>query len=120
MKNFKTKSLFFDNVRLTEIILKDGRSFKGYLHRQRFDPDIFEHSYIKLMQYDTMQYDTLFYIKDIESAITEGERISVTEIAAPHDLVESMRRDWKGGKEGKMEIPLFLMVEEEYRLPSEH
>ncbi len=98
-------------MHLTEIILKDGRKFEGFIDEQRLDPDIFEHSYIKLLD------DNLFYIKDIISATTKKDRVSSTKIGDV-DEIENMRKFWKEYMEGKVDgIPL---VEEEYRLPPEH
>ena len=98
-------------MHLTEIILKDGRKFSGYIERTAFDPDTFEHSYIKLFK-----YYKIFYICDIKSAITESDRIGLNEVS-DINKIEVMRQQWEEYKKGKIhEIPL---VEEKYRLPSE-
>ena len=97
-------------MHLTEIILKDGRRFEGIIDKQRLDPDVFDHSYIKLNE-------NLFYIKDITSATTKEDRISSTEISDV-DEIESMRELWEEYKKGRAHgIPL---VEEEHKLSPGH
>ena len=97
-------------MHLTEIVLKDGRKFEGIIEKQRFDPDIFEHAYIKLD-------GQILYIKNISSAITKADRISSTK-TGNIDEIEKMRKLWWQYKGGEvLEIGL---VEEKYRLPSEH
>ena len=97
-------------MHLTEIVLKDGRKFEGIIEKQRFDPDIFEHAYIKLD-------GQILYIENISSAITKADRISSTK-TGNIDEIEKMRKLWWQYKGGEvLEIGL---VEEKYRLPSEH
>ncbi len=110
MSTFLKRSLFLDNMHLTEIVLKDGRKFEGIIERQRFDPDIFEHAYIKLD-------GQVLYIKNISSAITQADRISSTETGNV-DEIEKMREVWEQYK--RREVRGIGLVEEKYRLPSEH
>jgi len=110
MSTFLKRSLFLDNMHLTEIVLKDGRKFEGIIERQRFDPDIFEHAYIKLD-------GQVLYIKNISSAITQADRISSTETGNV-DEIKKMREVWEQYK--RREVRGIGLVEEKYRLPSEH
>ena len=97
-------------MHLTEIVLKDGRKFEGIIERQRFDPDIFENAYIKLD-------GQILYIKNISSAITKADRISSTK-TGNIDEIEQMRKLWWQYKGG--EVLGIGLVEEKYRLPSNH
>jgi len=97
-------------MHLTEIVLKDGKKFEGIIEKQRFDPDIFEHAYIKLDE-------QILYIKNIFSAITKADRISSTK-TGDIDEIEKMQKLWEQYKRG--EVMGISLVEEKYRLPSEH
>ena len=97
-------------MHLTEIVLKDGRKFEGIIEKQRFDPDIFEHAYIKLD-------GQILYIKNISSAITKADRISSTK-TGNIDEIEKMRKLWEQYKRG--DVSEIGLVEEKYRLLSEH
>ena len=110
MSTFLKRSLFLDNMHLTEIVLKDGRKFEGIIERQRFDPNIFEHAYIKLD-------GQILYIKNISSAITQADRISSTK-TGDIDEIKKMRKLWEQYKKG--EVLGIGLVEEKYRLPSKN
>ena len=97
-------------MHLTEIVLKDGRKFEGIIEKQRFDPDIFEHAYIKLD-------GQILYIENISSAITKADRISSTK-TGNIDEIEKMRKLWEQYKRG--DVSEIGLVEEKYRLLSEH
>ena len=97
-------------MHLTEIVLKDGKKFEGIIEKQRFDPDIFEHAYIKLDE-------QILYIKNIFSAITQADRISSAK-TGDIDEIEKMRKLWEQYERG--DVMGISLVEEKYRLPSEH
>jgi len=97
-------------MHLTEIILKNGRKFEGIIERQRFDPDIFEHAYIKLD-------GQILYLKNISSAITKADRISSTK-TGNIDEIKKMQKLWEQYKRG--EVLGIGLVEKKYRLPSKH
>lgn len=96
-------------MHLTTIILKDNRVFSSPIEKVRFDPDVFEYSYIKLFG-----YNDVFYFKDIESAVTENERDSKS-YTGNVDEIKAMREKWELCRKSELEkIPL---VEDKYRLP---
>ena len=97
-------------MHITEIELKDGRKFKDVIEAIRFDPDVFEHSYIKFFGEEP------FYIKDIKSEVTKNERISINK-RGDLDEIKSIKEYWEMYQRG--EIRGLSLVEEKYKLPSE-
>jgi hypothetical protein len=83
-------------MHLTRIVLKDGKKFSSSIEKIRFDNNIFEDSYIKLFDYKEK-----FYIKDIKSAVTEKDRISINKIRGV-DEIERMRKLWNRYKKGEI------------------
>ena len=83
-------------MHLTEIILKDGRKFSAPIETIKFDPDIFEYSYIKLFN-----SEELFYIQDIKSAKTKKDRISCYKFGDV-DEIKRMRNLWNKYKKGEI------------------
>ena len=76
-------------MHLTTIILKDGRKFASPIEKIKFDSEVFENSYIKLFD-----YRDIFYIKDIQSAITGMERVSINR-TEDVDEIKRMKKYWK-------------------------
>ena len=83
-------------MHLTTIILKDGRIFSSPIEKIQYDLEIFEKSYIKLFDYPDM-----LYIKDMQSAVTEKERVSVNKIEDA-DEIKKMREYWEKCKSGEI------------------
>jgi len=98
-------------MHLTDIVLKDGRSLRGVIMHQRFDPVVFEHSYLEI--YDGEGY-AMLYLKDIVSAVTRGERISIHRIGDLDELAR-LRNLWEQFSAGQLRG--LSLVEPEYRLP---
>lgn len=73
-------------MHLTHIVLKDGREFSSPIQEIKLDKENFENSYIKLFDYDEK-----FYVKDMQSAITEKDRISINKIGDV-DEIKRMRK----------------------------
>jgi len=94
-------------MHLTKIILKDKTSISSPIERIRFDKDVFKNSYIKLFDNNPV------YIKDMRSAITIGERISIKKIEDVNEI-KRMKKYWDLYKKGEVtELP---SVEEKYKI----
>ena len=75
-------------MHLTTIILKRGVEVKGVIEKVRVFP-VFDNSYIKLFG-----SNKLFYIKDIESVVTETQRISKDNTVSL-DEIKCMETQWE-------------------------
>lgn len=93
----------------TILKLKDGREFCSPIEKIRLDPNVFEHSYLTLFE-----YNEIFYFKDIESArtftYTDGRNMKKT--------VDSMLdfKYWWEEEFVRKKVHGFPTVEEEYKL----
>ena len=82
-------------MHLTEIILLDGTRITGVVEQQRYDPDVFELSHIKL--FTTRPY----MILEMQSATTKGERVGIGRLSDV-DEIALMRECWMEYKADRM------------------
>lgn len=78
------------------------------LEKIRFDPDTFEHSYIKLSGYQPL------YICDIQTAVTIKDRINIHTIG-DIDEIQRMKKLWQEYKDGETRRYEKSFVEPELR-----
>ena len=97
-------------MHITRLFLKNGKTINSILERQRLDPDVFENSYIKVCD-----FNEVFYIKEISSAITQRERVTINRIENL-DEIANMKKNWEDYKAGKMELGEGDLVEPKYKL----